>query len=46
MQDFLLALRQFTIFFLKATFAFTAAVLIFGFTFIGRLIVGVLRMKP
>jgi hypothetical protein len=46
MQDFLLALRQFTSFFLKATFAFTAAVLIFGFTFIGKLIMGVLRMKP
>jgi hypothetical protein len=46
MQDFLLALRQFTIFFLKATFAFTAAVLIFGFTFIGKILAGVFKMKP
>jgi hypothetical protein len=46
MQDFFLALRQFTIFFLKATFAFTAAVLIFGFTLIGRILAGVFRMKP
>jgi hypothetical protein len=45
MQDFFLALRQFTIFFLKATFAFTAAVLIFGFTLAGKLLTGANQIR-
>jgi hypothetical protein len=46
MQDFLLALRQFTIFAIKGLFAFIFAVLVLGFTFVGGILMKALRMRP
>jgi hypothetical protein len=45
MQDFLLALRQFTIFAIKGLFAFIFAVVVFGFTFVGGILVGMFRVR-
>jgi|LakMenE18May11ns_1017448.scaffolds.fasta_scaffold9300906_2 hypothetical protein len=46
MQDFLLALRQFTIFAIKGLFAFIFAVLVLGFTFVGGILMKALKMRP
>jgi hypothetical protein len=46
MQDFFLALRQFTIFAIKGIFTLIFVVLVFGFTFVGGILTKALRMRP
>jgi hypothetical protein len=46
MQNFLLALRQFTIFAIKGLFALVFAVVVFGFTFVGGILMKALKMRP